>query len=470
MPQSFQKPRERKPDESGPSSARNSQFVRSARGAQDAHALQQTLDALIASDPAFCARPIETKPRPQDERAFAPAAAADTPAEKPGPSHNYRRVVKICVGVALVAALGWRPVSNLMTPASIEAAINARIVTIRAPIDGVIEQTPATIGGEGQMIEIANARAERTRLDALSVELGRLEDEGKALELRRAALLGARDRIDARAAIYRRHRTMQIAMRAQQAENSMAAAAARVDQTRAAARRADTLIRTGATTAALHERAQAEHAIAMQTVKVEQAKVEAAKTELQAAESGVFTADGMDDAPNVLRRLEDISLQLEQNAVDLELARWRTQHLTAERTQESLQYLARSRAREPIPSAARVWEQIASVGEHVVRGQEIMKILDCSQPSVTASVDESTYDRLAIGDQAMFRPDAGGRILHGTVSGLLGPTNAVGNLAIAPLSLRKSPLHVTVALEDAGPEDCIVGRTGVVSFGARRAQ
>ena len=50
-----------------------------------------------------------------------------------------------------------------------------------------------------------------------------------------------------------------------------------------------------------------------------------------------------------------------------------------------------------------MWEVLTAPGELVVRGQDLVRLLDCSGVVVTAAVSESVYNRLHIGQSATFR-------------------------------------------------------------------
>ena len=105
-------------------------------------------------------------------------------------------------------------------------------------------------------------------------------------------------------------------------------------------------------------------------------------------------------------------------------------------------------------------------GEYVSKGQDLLRVLDCSKPIVSANVDERVYDHLEVGSPATFRPLEGGETYHGSVVNLTGAAGASGNFAIPPLSLRKSPFYVTIAIDDMGGAGCAISRTGTVTFGA----
>lgn len=101
----------------------------------------------------------------------------------------------------------------------------------------------------------------------------------------------------------------------------------------------------------------------------------------------------------------------------------------------------------------------------MVRGQDLVRLLDCTGLVVTATVGETAYNHLRVGDPARFR-FRGETIDHtGRIIGLTGVATAPANLAIQPSALAKEPYRVTVALPElAKPGACDVGRTGRVTF------
>jgi hypothetical protein len=84
-----------------------------------------------------------------------------------------RRVAKTVLALALALALGWTPLQRLLQSTSSEATVNARLITLRAPINGEISLprqladagTPVLAGDE--ILRIVNRRADRAHLDDL---------------------------------------------------------------------------------------------------------------------------------------------------------------------------------------------------------------------------------------------------------------------------------------------------------------
>ena len=53
-------------------------------------------------------------------------------------SHWPARLLKSALGLALLVGVGIMPAQRLFQVSSVEAVINARLVTLRSPIDGVV--------------------------------------------------------------------------------------------------------------------------------------------------------------------------------------------------------------------------------------------------------------------------------------------------------------------------------------------
>ena len=78
---------------------------------------------------------------------------------------NIKRAAKIAAGALIVAVFGWIPLQTVLQSSSVEAVINSRVVTLRAPIDGEISAPDATLLESGvvpqgrMVLRIVNARA-----------------------------------------------------------------------------------------------------------------------------------------------------------------------------------------------------------------------------------------------------------------------------------------------------------------------
>lgn len=122
------------------------------------------------------------------------------------------------------------------------------------------------------------------------------------------------------------------------------------------------------------------------------------------------------------------------------------------------------------PVKGRIWEVLTSPGEHVNGGQDLLKVLECGSASVTASVSETVYQRLQVGQKATFKPRSGGPKVNGWVTALNGLASVVSNSAIAQGRLSREPYHVSLRFPDLARDNaCEVGRTGLVEFDVKSA-
>jgi multidrug resistance efflux pump len=161
-----------------------------------------------------------------------------------------------------------------------------------------------------------------------------------------------------------------------------------------------------------------------------------------------------------------LTLRLNELGADIEQRQARLAPLRTELVGEQKRYAERSEANLASPVRGSVWEIMTAPGESVARGQDLVRLLDCSGLVVTATVGETAYNHLRIGDSARFRFRGESRDYEGRILGLTGVASAAANLAIQPSALAKEPYRVTVAVPElATAGQCDVGRTGRVTFG-----
>lgn len=124
------------------------------------------------------------------------------------------------------------------------------------------------------------------------------------------------------------------------------------------------------------------------------------------------------------------------------------------------------------PVAGPLWERLAGDGEEVLRGQDVLRVLDCASTVVTLSVAQSVYDRLSVGTVAQFRLNGDDRVMPGTVIRMAGG-GAAGlyrNLAVPPGARHLDRQDVTLLVPGLRADPalaCAVGRSGKVFFDTR---
>jgi hypothetical protein len=119
-----------------------------------------------------------------------------SPARQPSAPHSRwaSRALKSAVGLAVVAVVGVGPMQRLFEFSSVDAVVNARLVSLRAPIDGTlaIDLPSPAIGATAMngitLLRITNSRADRSRLDDLRRLIDQIENE-------RSSIVGRLDRL-----------------------------------------------------------------------------------------------------------------------------------------------------------------------------------------------------------------------------------------------------------------------------------
>src|SRR3954447_1018468 len=204
-------------------------------------------------------------------------------------SRTVRRVLKITAGLAMVAVFGWLPLKAIWQTSSVEAVVNARIVTLRSPIDGGVgsnsgHSTALSIVNAGDVIlHVVNARGDRTRLDDLRRQMSRLDNERPGLAAKLASAEAARQDLARQASQFREGRILQLEARMAEIQSAIEAAASRREEATAAAERASLLIKSGSVSTAELARLTRDQTVAQQTEIGARRRLDAAKVELTAA-------------------------------------------------------------------------------------------------------------------------------------------------------------------------------------------
>ena len=376
---------------------------------------------------------------------------------------------RLVLGLALVALALWVIVGEQITGASADATINARIVTVRAPIAGDLTSTPRALGvvisRDEVVATVQDPRVDGVRRDDLEMEVALAE----AARARFAALAeetgGIIETLTARGDTFRDARIAEINLRLQFARERLA------------------LLESGQFPPSFDiappqdagiERSEGQEVTGVPDlwINATRERIAVLENELAAAENGVFLGDGYNDAPNAQQRVAELTSELAAHEAALAEAEARLAAFTDRRDAERLRVGRAGQAEVLSPVDGRMWEVLEANGTNVQRGDPVMRILDCGTTVVTASVTEDVYNSLTFGMEATFRPNGDGRTFAGTVIRLAGAgaETIYRNLAIAPTGRQLQRYDVAILVPDLRTEPdlaCAVGQTGRVFFDRR---
>jgi multidrug resistance efflux pump len=316
------------------------------------------------------------------------------------------------------------------------------------------------------VLRVVNRRAERGRLDDLRRLIDQLDSEREGVVARITELSVLHADLNNQVRFFQDGRLRQLLERAGELASELAAARASRDAAAKAIARVEPMAKSGSVSAATLEKYTRDARVTAEAYVASEHRLAALEIELQATRQGTFIGDSYNDRPSSSQRADEVGQRIGDLTANLRERDARIFSLRKELADEVKYHAANSEAEIAAPVAGRVWEVLTAPGESVVRGQELIRLLDCSGVVVTAAVSESVYNSLHIGQAATFRL-RGERAVHaGRVVGLTGVASAPASLAIQPSALAKEPYRVMVTLTNsAETSQCKVGRTGRVTFG-----
>jgi biotin carboxyl carrier protein len=380
------------------------------------------------------------------------------------------RAVKSAIGLAIVGVVGVGPMQRLFEFSSVDAVVNARLVSLRAPIDGKLMAGPLspTIGATAAkgitLLRITNTRADRARLD----DLRRLVDQ---IESERASIVGRLERLkELYEHVFEQTRAFQVGriqeLEARVMDYKAQAEAAGATQVEAAStlERTRSLVTSGAQTKIVLERAQRDATIATETERSIRHRLFAAQVELEASRRGQYIGDTYNDRPSSRQQADELSIRIAEAEAELGARDRRLDGLRAEMRDESARYADLSDVVMTSPIDAQIWEVLVSPGEEVRRGQDLLRLLDCSGTVITTTVRESVYNQLRVGDKAQFRFSDHSNLYNGQVIRTSGVAAPPDNLAIQSTGPSSGVYRITVSVPELASDQCGVGRTGKIIF------
>jgi multidrug resistance efflux pump len=390
-------------------------------------------------------------------------------------SHLTRRLSQTALGLGIVGVLAFIPVQKLVQASDVRAVISAPVVTLSAPIDGEV-QTGLSLPEVGKpfergdlLLRVVNGHADRSRVDDLTREIQRLNDEHPIIAAR---LSDARMRLTdltEQIRLFAEARTLQLEARQDELRAELAAAQAKHEEEKTTLDRFSTLASKGWTTRAQLNQAQRDGSIAEKSQAAAEKRLEAVGVELAAARRGVFVGVGSNDRPRYMQRADQLEQQVGNLAESLAEREQRLVRLTEQLAAANARYGVLAAAEFTALTKGRIWETSVNPGQQVYRGQELLRVLYCDRPVVTAHVSKAVYNRLQIGSAARFLPRGGQEELVGRIIRLnhVSPSD----LAVQPSTAAGESYHVTVSVPKLTEgESCLVGNTGRLKFDSGPAE
>jgi len=394
---------------------------------------------------------------------------------------NFFRWFRVIFGVGLVVTAGylfWQRQSKVVSRVGY---INAELITIHAPITGILTLERVDVGGvlpEGLVIgSITNDRNPQIEID--------VENLRSRLRLAKSQLQSVNQRLSTRQRLvdFLTEKAISQALldmeffraNLDRTRSELRQAQASLNLARKEAQRFTRLAQEGVVSQQRADQAIAELKTAEAIVLSRQAEVDRSISALNATQQGLqldsartfsFPQIRLLDLEREIADLTQEKRQIEVSILALE------QELRKAQVQLNLQRSAKLKS----PVKAVVWSvnvRTGRLGVPIGAGTPILQLLDCQEVWATALVAEQENRRLQLGQPAEARLlDGTNRTYKGRVRSIRGGVGRVPagvDVAIPPNELVRNELEVQITLDDRGEElaggrFCSVGQSVEVVF------
>ena len=387
------------------------------------------------------------------------------------------RGLKLFTGVGAAGFGIWAMAGSFASSDGAPAVVSGHTAIVRASQDGYISldtlrrgsvvHSGAAIGtlllsptGDNNSSKYMTLVQTRGRVDAIEAEIATLQAQIRDLQARTEKNRVARiDELNSKLA---------------QANAAIGAAQAKESAANAILGRQQKLYTIGYTVKASVEAAKSTADAAQLDRTAAEKQIATLQVQLSAARDGTFLQDAYNDAAYSQQRADQLRLRV----ADLEAESHQQNHLLKLLEGDARQTNASDQSAESnlsvsilSPASGIVWS-VTNSGQYVRAGDEIARVVDCSQLSANATVSAREYATVRDGDRAVFRRDQE-QPWKGTVA-WAGVPESNETPASIPATLAPGPnnsqYRIIVALDDASnATNCPAGRFGRVSFERTRA-
>lgn len=378
-------------------------------------------------------------------------------------------LLKRGAALALLAIGAAALLTNATYVTSDNAVVTAHVVSLRAPIEGVVETRLGSVGdpviANTMLAKIANPLFDDRQVAVTRYRIDRLNANLVAARLERVALVRMLEELVRRG---EKHRAAKI--------EALSLEQARIDRDRSAKEaELQQLVRDMGRKIALRhvvadseiEQAQAAVGVAAQQVASFDRQIEGAAAEIRAAGNGVLTeANSANDvaysdqrADEVRERLADLQRVIAGMVADVTEAEGQvaTDVAMAEKLRAAVVM---------IPSPGMIWRLGAASGERVAAGDLLAQTVDCGAAFLAVDVPQNRLPDIDVSAPAVFRLSGEQRDRSGRIVAITGEAAVHGDAALAATpALTTKPVASVLIAVPPSPNQlgfCLIGRTARV--------
>ncbi|WP_338442413.1 HlyD family efflux transporter periplasmic adaptor subunit [Synechococcus elongatus IITB4] len=386
---------------------------------------------------------------------------------------NAANFVVISLGILILLSGVGLLFYALATTRGRDAIINAKVITLQAPDDGIVTDFQIRPGEEvpanQPLLRIENSRASTFDQARLQTQLNTEQQKLKLQQDQLAAIVQLRQQVERDSRNQQRLEITKFTELRRKLQADISAAREQLALAQRIYQRRQALAATGAVSVEVADQAETEYLRQRDILNALTKELASREQDLQAARLGltlVNTRSNYD--PGV--RLQELKLQ--ESQLRSQVA---AQTAQVNGLKNQLQEITRNtRSRQEIPLASPVptvlWQASVSNGDVVTRGQILAKTIDCRDRWVDVYIGETALRKIRVGEPARVDLIGKDRSLEGKVIFI---RSGVGRLRVGedvlpsiPINLaRESQVRIQLNPDKIQPSEfCDVGFTGRVTF------
>jgi multidrug resistance efflux pump len=332
------------------------------------------------------------------------------PSPLPSLRKSIKRLVRPALGIGLLGLAIWSLAPLLFDVRSKHAVVNAPVVIVRSPIDGMVRFLCQTASGANAvantpLLDVNNSLADNDRMDVLEDEKALLEARLQGLRQQLENLSTLQDNLLTTTHKYKEARLRTLDLERDGAKSLVESAQSIEKQRVAEEEMLDELRKNRSVSVqdanASHFAAEA----ARHSVVQSQKNVENLEEQIRALKDGVHVgpSDGRNDLPYSAQRLHELSFRMEEIRASIQedeakLAQL-LRHISAEEERRDLR--SQFTAKSPVDWI--VWRRHVVSGTAVKADSPLLDLIDPTEVFVDAVISEGDLSKVHLGDTAHVR-------------------------------------------------------------------
>lgn len=387
------------------------------------------------------------------------------------------RVLRVLIGMGMLALPVWFLTPGLWTVTSTQAIVNAEVITLTSPIEGMVTLPPPPLGqfvSEGSvLLQIDAPEPSRQNLEELEAEAATVAARLAAFQARQARTEALKLELECSFKKYQESMTRKLMHELDEARAKAQAAEAMFQQRKSEESEEIAIARRAMASQRELTQARSTSEIALRNFERARSAVERLSDQIESMKAGVFTGpgDSRNDVPYSRQKIDELRVQQLDDDVHIREEEAKLVQVRRRIKAESARVQQKTSYQLKAPCDGIVWRHYVMKDSSIGYQTKLVQLLVASSVFVDASLPEKFADDVRPGDKVVVRPIGSAAEAPGTVRCLIGEDARVKDDTLAAMTqeVGRRELHVIVDLDQglSGSLDfnqCFVGRRVEVRF------